>query len=97
MHGRNPLFVAQQHSDCVLTMLTVYAAWTEGSLEPDVSARSAGRRAHPPAGIGMTRRPVRSWQSRAPFSTAKDPTRLAAGRNRFGAAGSEFGSQFANG
>jgi integrase len=38
MLGRNPLFVAQQHGHRILTMLTVYAAWTEGSLEVDVAA-----------------------------------------------------------
>jgi integrase len=38
MLGRNPLFVAQQHGHSVLTMLTVYAAWTRGSLEADVVA-----------------------------------------------------------
>jgi integrase len=36
MLGRNPLFVAQQHGHSVLTMLTVYAAWTQGSPEADV-------------------------------------------------------------
>jgi integrase len=38
MTGRNPLRVAKQHGHSVLTMLTVYAAWTEGALEADVAA-----------------------------------------------------------
>jgi hypothetical protein len=38
MLGRNPLYVAQQHGHRILTMLTTYAAWTEGSLEADISA-----------------------------------------------------------
>jgi hypothetical protein len=38
MLGRNPLFVAQQHGHRILTMLTTYAAWTEGSLEADIAA-----------------------------------------------------------
>jgi integrase len=45
MLGRNPLFVAQQHGHHILTMLTVYAAWTEGSLEADVSALRRAMRA----------------------------------------------------
>jgi hypothetical protein len=36
MLGGNPLYVAQQHGHRILTMLTTYAAWTEGSLEADV-------------------------------------------------------------
>jgi hypothetical protein len=38
MLGRNPLYVAQQHGHRILTMLTTYAAWTEGSLEADTAA-----------------------------------------------------------
>jgi integrase len=38
MIGRNPLFVAQQHGHRILTMLMVYAAWTEGSTEADIGA-----------------------------------------------------------
>jgi hypothetical protein len=36
MIGRNPLFVAQQHGHRILTMLTVYAAWTAGSPGTDI-------------------------------------------------------------
>ena len=38
MMGRNPLWVAKQHGHSILTMLTVYAAWTEGAREVDVAA-----------------------------------------------------------
>jgi integrase len=36
MMGRNPLLVAQQHGHRILTMLMIYAAWTEGSPEADI-------------------------------------------------------------
>ena len=38
MMGRNPLLVAKEHGHRVLTMLTVYAAWTEGAVEADLFA-----------------------------------------------------------
>jgi hypothetical protein len=38
MLGGNPLYVAQQHGHRLITMLTTYAAWTEGTLEADVVA-----------------------------------------------------------
>ena len=38
MVGRNPLLVAKEHGHRVLTMLTIYAAWTEGAVEADVLA-----------------------------------------------------------
>jgi integrase len=59
MIGRNPLFVAQQHGHQILTMLTVYAAWTAGSPETDIFAIQRSMRA--PA--------FASW------TPAKDPTR----------------------
>jgi hypothetical protein len=47
MLGRNPLFVAQQHGHSVLTMLSVYAAWTRGTPEADVVSIRRGM--HAPA------------------------------------------------
>jgi integrase len=44
MLGRNPLFVAQQHGHSVLTMLSVYAAWTRGTPEADVVSIRRGTR-----------------------------------------------------
>lgn len=38
MIDRNPLWVAQQHGHSLITMLSVYAAWTRGTLESDVAA-----------------------------------------------------------
>ena len=38
MLRRSPLFVAKQHGHAILTMLTIYAAWTEGALPADVAA-----------------------------------------------------------
>src|SRR5882757_2197300 len=38
MLGRNPLLVAKEHGHRVLTMLTVYAAWTDGAVEADLIA-----------------------------------------------------------
>ena len=36
MIGRNPLLVSKEHGHRILTMLTVYAAWTEGAVEADI-------------------------------------------------------------
>jgi integrase len=38
MTGKNPLWVAKQHSHSVQTMLEVYAAWTEGAKDLDIAA-----------------------------------------------------------
>jgi hypothetical protein len=38
MIGRNPLLVAKEHGHRLTTMLSVYAAWTEGAVEADISA-----------------------------------------------------------
>jgi hypothetical protein len=38
MNGRNPQWVAKQHGHSITTMLSVYAAWTEGSTEADIGA-----------------------------------------------------------
>jgi len=46
MLGRNPLLVAKEHGHRMLTMLTVYTAWTEAPWKP-MSSRSARRRATP--------------------------------------------------
>jgi hypothetical protein len=47
MIGRNALLVAKEHEHRPLTMLTVYAAWTEGAPESDIRAI---RRARNPNG-----------------------------------------------
>jgi hypothetical protein len=38
MIGKKPLWVAKQHGHSITTMLTVYAAWTEGAVESDINA-----------------------------------------------------------
>ena len=38
MIGRNPLLVAKEHGHRLTTMLSVYAAWTEGAAESDILA-----------------------------------------------------------
>ena len=38
MVGRNPLLVAKEHGHRPTTMLTEYAAWTEGAVEADITA-----------------------------------------------------------
>ena len=38
MIGRNPLLVAKEHGHRIATMLSVYAAWTEGAVEADIVA-----------------------------------------------------------
>ena len=38
MIGRNPLLVAKEHGHRPTTMLSVYAAWTEGAVESDITA-----------------------------------------------------------
>jgi hypothetical protein len=38
MVGHNPLWVAKQHGHRIATMLSAYAAWTEGAREEDIAA-----------------------------------------------------------
>jgi integrase len=38
MLGKNVLWVAKQHGHSIITMLRIYAAWTEGAVEADVAA-----------------------------------------------------------
>jgi hypothetical protein len=38
MLGKNPLWVARQHGHRIATMLSVYAAWVEGTRECDLAA-----------------------------------------------------------
>ena len=38
MLGKNGLWVAKQHGHSIITMLRIYAAWTEGAVEADVAA-----------------------------------------------------------
>jgi hypothetical protein len=38
MVGHSPLWVAKQHGHRIATMLSAYAAWTEGAREEDIAA-----------------------------------------------------------
>jgi len=38
MIGKNLLWVVKQHGHSVTSMLTMYAAWTEGAKESDIEA-----------------------------------------------------------
>jgi|GEM_PF-2207480 len=44
MPGKNPLWVSKQHGHSLITMLRIYAAWTDGAVEADVQVieRSMG-------------------------------------------------------
>ena len=69
MLGRNPLWVARQHGHSLLTMLRVYAAWTEDMLEHDVAlireamGFDAGELVETPARIRENDRPWPAGQA----------------------------------
>ena len=37
MIGKRPLWMAKQHGHSITTMLSVYAAWADGSVESDIT------------------------------------------------------------
>jgi integrase len=63
MIGSNPLWVAQQHGHSPFTMLTVYAAWIQGSRRADIAAirralrQVPGREVHLPNKLFSERPP----------------------------------------
>jgi integrase len=70
MIGRNPLWVAKQHGHSITTMLRVYAAWAEGSIEGDIRAIKRAMRSDPTAALQLsapTPRPPRRITRRIPF------------------------------
>jgi integrase len=84
MVGGNPMYVAQQHGHRIITMLTTYAAWTEGSLESDVlairramdsSAYAARNGSRPVARFGnrTANEPVRTRRRKRVEIQAKSP------------------------
>jgi integrase len=99
MLGRNPLLVAKEHGHRVITMLTVYAAWTEGAVETDILAiREAMNRTdlHPPRSPQPRRLcvpPVRSDEMSAAHETDENPNIDGDDPNAFG---SGFASRFAS-
>jgi integrase len=70
MLGRNPLLVAKEHGHRITTMLSVYAAWTEGAVEADIAAlRDAMNRTDVVRGKSTRDRPA---THRGPTSTPGD-------------------------
>jgi len=49
MIGKKPLWVAKQHGHSITTMLSVYAAWTDGAAESDISAIARAMASRPRA------------------------------------------------
>lgn len=49
MIGKNVLWVSKNHGHSVQTMLSSYAAWTEGAKESDIAAIRQAMDARPPA------------------------------------------------
>jgi hypothetical protein len=54
MVGKNPLWVAKQHGHSVHIMLDVYAAWTEGAKDPDITAIKQAMQSRPKLEAGRT-------------------------------------------
>jgi integrase len=81
--GRNPLWVAKQHGHSITTMLSVYAAWTEGSTEPDIRAI---KRAMAPNPLACER--AESPEHTALRPSATTPRLVAAPPSRYINAGS---------
>jgi integrase len=73
MLGKNVLWVAKQHGHNIITMLRIYAAWTEGAVEADVTAieRSMMLTRTPPR--DRPRKPPRSGGRLANPETAAPP------------------------
>jgi hypothetical protein len=71
MIGRNPLLVAKEHGHCIATMLSVYAAWTEGAVEADIVAireamNRTGSTARKPLGSILVPAPPPVWTALTP-------------------------------
>ena len=67
MIGRNPLFVAKQQGHSVLTMLSVYATWTDGALPADMVA------------IRRAMRSTASLTTKAPGTSVSTPRNVGFG------------------
>jgi integrase len=79
MLGRNPLWVARQHGHSLLTMLRVYAAWTDGGLEVDAEAirRAMGLAARARGLRSATPQPKSAPKRRSVVLNARAGTALA--------------------
>jgi hypothetical protein len=74
MIGRNALLVAKEHGHRPLTMLTVYAAWTEGAVESDVRAIRTARNPKDRRTIGPPR-----WHGHIGALLKRDQIRRSSG------------------
>jgi hypothetical protein len=83
MIGRNPLWVARQHGHSIATMLSVYAAWTEGSTEADLKAIQ-----HAKAPTSLASERAESAEQTALRSSVTTPRLVAVPTRRIGAAAS---------
>jgi hypothetical protein len=72
MAGRNPLWVAKQHGHSICTMLRVYAAWADGTVELEVEAIK--RSMNPHARLSSTTRCRFSAVHRLPCSRPIQPS-----------------------
>src|ERR1700722_4007654 len=71
MAGKNPLWVAKQHGHSICTMLRVYAAWAEGTVESEVEAIK--RSMNPRTRLGSTEKCGFSAAHRLPCSRPTHP------------------------
>jgi len=78
MLGKNPLWVSKQHGHSLITMLRIYAAWTDGAVEADVQTIERSM------GVTRTRtlrdrprKPPRSGGRRSTDKSAPTPDDLA--------------------
>jgi len=101
MVGRNPLLVAKEHGHRIATMLSVYAAWTEGAVETDIAAiRAAMNRTDGMGREGARELPAMPGPSRPPVAIPQSRDRP--GRRGLGVTKTEqpdairFGSRFAS-
>ncbi len=101
MLGRNPLLVAKEHGHRLTTMLSVYAAWTEGAVEAEIASireamnRSGGTRRTTARGRPTMPTPVR--QPAAPTDGQPRARRTEVGLTRYALPPERrFGSKFGN-
>jgi integrase len=102
MVGRNPLLVAKEHGHRPTTMLSVYAAWTEGAVEADVAAIREAMNCANGSGTRKTvddqARPTRTETPTVRLAAARLDRRTRARRTELARddfpAGRRFGSRF---
>jgi hypothetical protein len=83
MAGRNSLLVAKEHGHRLMTMLTVYAAWTDGVVEADIATlrEAMNRTDRPPPTVTRRATADVDAQGVAPVEASRD-RRALHGRRR---------------